>query len=245
MFAERRQTIPANSGGDARLALDAQTALLPYALAVFAVSLPIYVWASSFAENAGWMAISFAVFAINWGAFYGVVAWLRGEAANDLSRRARIHVMAGLLWAVAVCQMAAFADGAGGVRETLLLLSAGAAVVCIFFSAPCLLALLITAPVAAAGPLFLLFSHPASEQAGAMAFGGIALAMALSLVLNRMLRRQHGLALAHEALLEERLTVLEAAERVARSKSDIVATLSHEIRNGLTGVTHVLAAAAG
>ena len=245
MFAERRQNIPADSGADARLALDAQTALLPYALAVFAVSLPIYVWASSYAENAGWMAISFAVFAINWGAFYGVVAWLRSEAANDLSRRARVHVMAGLLWAVAVCQMAAFADGAGGVRETLLLLSAGAAVVCIFFSAPCLLALLVTAPVAAAGPLFLLFSHPQSEPAGAMAFGGVSLAMALSLVLNRMLRRQHGLALSHEALLEERLNVLEAAERAARSKSDIVATLSHEIRNGLTGVTHVLAAAAG
>ena len=245
MFAERRQNIPADSGADARLALDAQTALLPYALAVFAVSLPIYVWASSFAANAGWMAISFAVFAINWGAFYGVVAWLRSEAANDLSRRARVHVMAGLLWAVAVCQMAAFADGSGGVRETLLLLSAGAAVVCIFFSAPCLLALLITAPVAAVGPLFLLFSRPDSERAGGMAFGAISLAMALSLVLNRMLRRQHGLALAHEALLEERLTVLEAAERAARSKSDIVATLSHEIRNGLTGVTHVLAAAAG
>ena len=245
MFAERRQNTPADSGADARLALDAQTALLPYALAVFAVSLPIYVWASSFAENAGWMAISFAVFAINWGVFYGVVAWLRSEAANDLSRRARVHVMSGLLWGVAVGQMAAFADGSGGVRETLLLLSAGAAVVCIFFAAPCLLALLITAPVAAAGPLFLLFSHPESEQAGGMAFGAVSLAMALSLVLNRMLRRQHGLALAHEALLEERLTVLEAAERAARSKSDIVATLSHEIRNGLTGVTHVLAAAAG
>ena len=245
MFAERRPHAPAVPGADDRMALDAQTALMPYALAVFAVSLPIYVWASSFAANAGWMAISFAVFAINWGAFYGVVAWLRSEAANDLSRRARVHVMAGLLWAVAVCQMAAFADGSGGVRETLLLLSAGAAVVCIFFSAPCLLALLITAPVAAVGPLFLLFSRPDSERAGGMAFGAISLAMALSLVLNRMLRRQHGLALAHEALLEERLTVLEAAERAARSKSDIVATLSHEIRNGLTGVTHVLAAAAG
>jgi len=245
LFAERRQTTPADGGADARLALDAQAALLPYALAVFAVSLPIYVWASSFAQNARWMAISFAVFAINWGAFYGVVAWLRGPAAQDLVRRARVHVMAGLLWALAVCQMAVFADGAGGVRETLLLLSAGAAVVCIFFAAPCLLALLLTAPVAAAGPLYLLFSRAESERAGGMAFGAVALAMALSLVLNRMLRRQHALALAHEALLEERLTVLEAAERAARSKSDIVATLSHEIRNGLTGVTHVLAAAAG
>lgn len=245
MFAERPQNTPADGGADARLALDAQTALLPYALAVFAVGLPVYVWAGSFAQNAGWMAISFAVFAINWGVFYGVVAWLRGEAAQDLARRMRVQVMSGLLWAVAVCQMAVFADGAGGVREPLLLLSAGAAVTCIFFAAPCLLALLLTAPVAAAGPLYLLFSRPQSEPAGVMAFGAIALAMALSLVLNRMLRRQHALALAHEALLEERLTVLEAAERAARSKSDIVATLSHEIRNGLTGVTHVLAAAAG
>ncbi len=245
MFAERRQNTPANGGDDARLALDAQTALLPYALAVFAVALPIYVWAGSFARNAGWMAISFAVFAINWGVFYGVVAWLRGPAAQDLTRRARVHVLSGLLWALAVGQMAVFADGAGAARETLLLLSAGAAVVCIFFAAPWLLALLLTAPLAAVGPLYLLFSQPQSERAGGMAFGAIALAMALSLILNRMLRRQYALALAHEALLEERLTVLEAAERAARSKSDIVATLSHEIRNGLTGVTHVLAAAAG
>jgi signal transduction histidine kinase/CheY-like chemotaxis protein len=233
------------SDADARLALDAQAALLPYALAVFAVSLPIYVWAGSFAENAGWMAMSFLVFAINWGAFYGVTAWLRGAAADDLKRRARVHVLSGLLWAVAVCQMAAFANGAGGVRETLLLVSAGAAVICIFFAAPYLLALLITAPVAALGPLALLFSRPESERSGAMAFGGVALAMALSLVINRMLRRQHALALAHEAMVGERLKVLETAERAARSKSDIVATLSHEIRNGLTGVTHVLAAAAG
>ena len=245
MFAERRQNTPANGGDDARLALDAQAALLPYALAVFAVALPIYVWACSFAQNAGWMAISFAVFAINWGIFYGVVAWLRTPGAEDLTRRARVHVMSGLLWAVAVCQMAVFADGSGPVRETLLLLSAGAAVVCIFFAAPYLLALLLTAPLAAAGPLYLLFSQPQSNQAGGMAFGAVSLAMALSLILNRMLRRQHALSLAHEALLEERLNVLEAAERAARSKSDIVATLSHEIRNGLTGVTHVLAAAAG
>ncbi|CAN7639043.1 hybrid sensor histidine kinase/response regulator [Caulobacter sp. LjRoot300] len=246
MFAERRPNIPTDDGAAAaRLALDAQTALLPYALAVFAVSLPIYVWAGSFARNAGWMAVSFAAFAINWGVFYGVVAWLRTDAAGDLARRTRVHVMSSLLWAMTVCQMAAFADGAGGVRETLLLVSAGAAVVCIFFAAPCLLVLLLTAPVAAAGPLYLLFAHPESERSGGMAFGAIALAMALSLVLNRMLGRQHALALAHEALLEERLTVLEEAERTARSKSDIVATLSHEIRNGLTGVTHVLAAAAG
>ncbi|CAN5373338.1 ATP-binding protein [soil metagenome] len=245
MFAERRPHDTAPGGGDARLALDAQAALLPYALAVFAVSLPIYVWAGSFAANAGWLAMSFGVFAINWGVFYGVVAWLRTPEAQDAARRSRVQVLSGLLWAVAVSQMAAFANGAGETRETLLLLATGASVVCIFFSAPNLIALLVTGPVAAIGPLALLFARPESHWAGTLAWGAIALAMALSLVLNRMLRRQHALAVAHEALLEERLKVLEGAERAARSKSDIVATLSHEIRNGLTGVTHVLAAAAG
>ena len=38
---------------------------------------------------------------------------------------------------------------------------------------------------------------------------------------------------------------LDFAEKLAQSKSDLVSTLSHEIRNGLTGVAHVLAAAAG
>lgn len=245
MFVERRPNDPAVSGADARLALDAQAALLPYALAVFAASLPIYVWAGSFAANAGWLSVSFAVFAINWGVFYRVVGWLRTRQAEDLNRRSRVHVLSGLLWAAAVGQMAAFADGSGPARETLLLLSAGAAVVCIFFAAPHLISLLLTAPAAALAPLVLLFSRPESHQAGTMAWSAIALALVLSLIMNRMLRRQHALALDHEALLEDRLKVLESAERVARSKSDIVATLSHEIRNGLTGVTHVLAAAAG
>ena len=48
--------------------LAAQAALLPQALAVFAVCLPIYVWAGSFARDAAWMSASFAIFAINWGA---------------------------------------------------------------------------------------------------------------------------------------------------------------------------------
>ena len=246
MSAERRHDQPAApQAADALMALDAQAALLPYALAVFAVSLPIYVWAGSYAANAMWMAASFAAFAINWGAFFGVVSWLRGDQARDVARRTRVQILTGLLWAVTVAQMAAFADGAGPARETLLLLAAAASVVCIFFTAPSLSALLCTAPVAAAGPLLALFGRPESRHAGVMAWGAIALSLALALILNRMLRRQHAQAQAHERLLEDRLRVLEAADRTARSKSDIVATLSHEIRNGLSGVTYVLAAAAG
>jgi CheY-like chemotaxis protein len=67
----------------------------------------------------------------------------------------------------------------------------------------------------------------------------------LSLILNASLRRQFALFAEREQLAGERATSLEEAERLARSKSALIATLSHEIRNGLTGVAHVLAAAAG
>jgi two-component system, sensor histidine kinase len=245
LLAERRLKADPTDGAQLAKALDAQAALLPYALGVFAISLPLFVWIGSFAVNRLWMSASFAIFAINWGAFYAVVNWLRDEGSQDLNRRARIQVMCGVLWAICVVQISIFAQGAGPVRETLLMMATAAAVLCVFFSASYLPALLIVGPLAVAGPVIALFSHPEGRQAGMLAWGGSALALTLGMILNRMFRRQHDLAVAHEQLVEERLRVLEAAERTARSKSDIVATLSHEIRNGLTGVTHVLAAAAG
>ena len=226
-------------------ALEAQRALLPYALVMFGVSLPIYVWAASYALNAVWMSATFAVFAINWGAFYATVNWLRTDAAADLAKRQRVHLLSGLLWAGAVAQMAVFADGAGPARESLLFLSVGASVVCLFFTAPSLANLLIVGPAAVAAPLYMLFLRPESRPAGVAAWGAVALAFALSLTLNRILRGQFAMAAEREALISERAQGLARAERLARSKSDIVATLSHEIRNGLTGVMHVLAAATG
>ncbi|MDQ0462704.1 signal transduction histidine kinase/AmiR/NasT family two-component response regulator [Caulobacter ginsengisoli] len=226
-------------------ALEAQRALLPYALIFFGVSLPIYVWAGSFAEDATWMAATFAVFAINWGAFYAVTGWLRRPQAQDPALRARVQILGALLWAGAVAQIAAFADGAGVVREPLLMLSTAAAVAVTFFTAPNLTGLLIVGPIACAGPLWALFSRPQTSDAGVLAFGAVALSMALCLVVNRTLRGQAAMAAEREALIAERAVSLERAQKVARSKSDIVATLSHEIRNGLNGVTHVLAAAAG
>lgn len=245
MFAERRPKESPTDGAHLAKALDSQAALLPYALGVFAVSLPFFVWVGSFAANRVWMSASFALFAINWAVFYAAVNWLRVEASQDLNRRARVQVLCGVLWALTVVQISAFAQGAGPARDTLLMLATAGAVLCVFFAAPYLPSLLIVAPIAAAGPLIARFSHPDGQQAGELTWGGLALAITLALILNRMFRRQHDLAVAHEHMVDERLRVLEAAERTARSKSDIVATLSHEIRNGLTGVTHVLAAAAG
>jgi len=168
--AERRPQDDPTRDADLAMALDAQSSLTPYALGVFAVSLPIFAWVASFADNALWLVASLLVFAINWGAFYGAISWLRGEASQDLKVRARVQLIGGLLWAVSVAQMAAFAYGAGAVRETLLLLCAAAAVMCIFFSATSMPALLITTPIAAIGPLMALFSRPETRHAGVMAW---------------------------------------------------------------------------
>jgi signal transduction histidine kinase/ActR/RegA family two-component response regulator len=225
--------------------LDAQSDLLRYALALFAVCLPIFVWAASFAQNSAWMAASFAIFAINWAAFYGAVNWVKTAGANAVRRRIMVHLIGGLLWAAAVAQVAAFANFAGPARETLLLMAAAGSVACIFFSAPLLQGLLIVGPAAAAGPLVALFMRPESRDQGVVVAGGVAFALALGLILNRSLRSQFAMAAEREALIAQNTASLEKAEGLARSKSDIVSTLSHEIRNGLNGVTHVLAAAAG
>lgn len=225
--------------------LDAQRRLLPYALAFFAVSLPIFVWAGSHSQSGIWMAATFAIFAVNWGLFYVLVNWLRSHPDASPQVRLRIHIFGGLLWAGAVAQIAAFADNAGPAREPLLFMAAAGAIVCFFFSSPLLPALLIVGPVAAAGPLIALLASPSTRDEAPAVWGGMALALALCLILNRMMRGHFALAAEREALLAERSATLLEAQKLAKSKSDIVSTLSHEIRNGLNGVTHVLAAAVG
>lgn len=224
--------------------MKAQAALLPFALLAFGVSLPVFVWVAGHAENAEWMSAGFAAFAVGWAAFYGVVNWLKTPAATDLRRRARVQIMAGLIWAVAILGLAAFANFAGPVRETLLLLILGAAMVCVVFTATWLPSLLIVAPVAVAGPLVVLFLDPSDQPTARLALGAAALGLALALVVNRILRRQYALAAERELLLAERAEQAEAARRFARVKSDLVDSLSDELRDGLTGVAHVLAAAA-
>ncbi|MBV9995884.1 MAG: response regulator [Caulobacteraceae bacterium] len=225
--------------------LAAQEALLPQALGVFGVCLPIYVWAGSYAQNSAWMSATFAIFAINWGLFYFVVQWLRRPEARETAGRTRVHVLCGLLWSGAVWQMAAFADHAGPARDTLLMMTVAAAVACLFFTTPLLPALLIVGPLAMAGPLAFLLSSSESSGLARMAWGAFAFASMLSLILNQNLRRQFALAAERSTLAAELAASLEEAERLARSKSALVATLSHEIRNGLTGVAHVLASAVG
>jgi signal transduction histidine kinase len=222
--------------------LRSQAALLPYALLAFGITLPVFVWVASHAANAGSMSLSFGLFAIGWGAFYRIVAWLKTPAAADMRLRGRVHVLGGLIWAGAIAQLAFLARDAGPVRETLALLTLGAAMISVVFTAPWLPSLLIVAPAALVAPLLVLSDDPLLSK---VSLAATALTLSLALLVNRILRGQFALSAEREALIAERAEQAEAARRLARSKSDLVSTLSDEIRNGLTGVAHVLAAAAG
>lgn len=226
-------------------ALEAQRALLPYALCAFAAAMPIFVWAASYAPNAAWMTASFCIFAVNWGAFYIVESGIQRGEEQGAAKRQQVQLLGGLLWVGAIWQITTFADQAGPVREPLMLMAAAGAVICLFFSATSLTALLVVGPLATGAPIAALLLNENSHDLGVATFGAAALAMTLALIMNRMLGRQFAMAVEREILIAERAESLGSAQTLARAKSDLLATLSHEIRNGLTGVTHVLAAAAG
>jgi len=244
-LASSPTAVPAHDLTHDAQGLQAQSALLPYALLAFSVGLPIFVWVAGHAANAGWMGANLAAFAVGWGAFYGAVHWLKTPAAADVRSRGRVHILAGLVWALAISGLAVFAHFAGPAREALLWLTLGGALVCIVFTATWLPSLLIVAPVALAGPLAFFFLQPQDLAPARLALSAAALALALALLVNRILRTQFTLAAEREVLIAERAEQAEAARRLARSKSDLVSTLSDEIRNGLTGVAHVLGSAAG
>ena len=226
-------------------ALKAQGELLPYALGFFGVALPVFVWAASYADDAVWMSLIFAQFSLNWAGFYLAVNRFGPRSATPAGPRMKtlLHLAGSLSWAVAVAEIAVFAAFAGPAGPVLMSMDVAAAIACLFFTSPWLLGLLITFPLVATAPvlvLVLLGDMPAATGAA----GAIAFAMTLCMVMNRILRRQFALAHEREALIGARAASLEVAERLAKSKSQILATLSHEIRNGLSGVTHVLSAAA-
>lgn len=247
-----RIEIPSRGSSDwdraiALMGLEAQVQLLPYALGFFGICLPIFMTAANYAPNAPWFTPSLALYAFNWAVFYAVMDWRKTHPATlgNLRLHTAIHLGAGLLWALALLQTAFFAQAAGPLAEVLLVLCAGAAVGIIFFTAPSLPSLLTVAPAAAAGPIIALRANPETAPTAIYLICASALALALALILNRHLRGHFALAIEREGLLVEREGALEATRRLAKSKSDILATLSHEIRNGLSGVAHVLAGALG
>jgi hypothetical protein len=158
-------------------ALDAQAALLPYALATFAIGLPIFGWVCSYAQDRLWLIATLLLFAINWAAFYALVDRIKRNPHGraDTALRTRLHVLGGLLWAVAVAQISVLGLSAGPAREPVLLLAAAMAAVCVVFSSPSLPTLLIVAPAASAPPILALYANDATRSDGRLALAAIAL----------------------------------------------------------------------
>ena len=226
-------------------ALKAQGELLPYALGFFGVALPVFVWAGAYADDAVWLSLIFAQFSLNWAGFYFAVNRYGPKSARPAGPRLRalLHLAGSLTWALTVAELAVFAAFAGPVGPLLMSMDVAVAVACLFFTSPWLLGLLVTFPLVATAPVLTLVLI-GDVQAATGAAGAVAFAMTLCMTMNRILRRQFALAHEREQLMGERAASQIAAERLAKSKSQILATLSHEIRNGLSGVTHVLSAAA-
>jgi signal transduction histidine kinase/ActR/RegA family two-component response regulator len=226
-------------------ALKAQSELLPYALGFFAVALPVFVWAAAYADDGVWLSLVFAQFSLNWAGFYFAVNRYGPKGARPASPRLRawLHMAGSLAWALTVAEIAAFAAFAGPVGPVLMAMDVAAAVACLFFTSPWLLGLLVTFPLVATAPVLaqVLIGDVQGATSSACA---VAFAMTLCMIMNRILRRQFALAHERERLMSERASSLDTAQKLAKSKSQILATLSHEIRNGLSGVTHVLSAAA-
>lgn len=231
----------------AMMGLDAQVQLLPYALGFFGICLPIFVTAAGYAPNAVWLVASMGLYAFNWAVFYAIIDWRKTHqpSLSNLRLHTAVHIAAGLLWAMALLQTSFFAQAAGPLAEILLVLCVGGAVGIIFFSSPSLPSLLLVGPTAAAGPIIALRFNAETATTGLYCLCGTALAMALALILNKHLRGHFAMALEREGLIIEREGALTETRKLAKSKSDILATLSHEIRNGLSGVAHVLAGALG
>lgn len=231
----------------AALGLEAQLKLLPYALGFFGICLPVFVLIAAHAPNGAWMGLSLGLYAFNWAVFYAIADWHRRRPleVGNLRLRTAVHMGAGLLWAVAVLQTAFLAMGAGPFSEILLVLCAGAAVGVIFFCAPSLPNLLVVGPAAAVGPIVGLYTLHGESATATLVLSALALAMALALILNRHLREHFALAIERERLFGENEIALRHNRLLAKSRSDILATLSREVRHGLSGVAQVLAAAMG
>ncbi|MET0337814.1 MAG: ATP-binding protein, partial [Caulobacter sp.] len=158
--------------------------------------------------------------------------------------RALRHLAATVLWAVSALQIILFAHAAGPARDALVLLAMSSGVCALVFASPSLAGLTVASIALLFGPVTLT-AAPDGARLAALCGGMAMLAITMGVLVNHMLRRQFLQAAERERLLDERAAALADARAAAQTKSDIVAALSHEIRNGLTGVTHVLAGAVG
>ena len=229
-----------------RQALDAQLRLYPYALAFLGVSLPIFIGVAVHGGAPLRLFGALVGLAVACTAFGAIDRWLKAKSGErDLRLRGRLQLAAAVTWSLALGQCVLFCRHTGPLAEPLLVLCAGAAAGIMFFASPLLPSLLLAGAMAALPPVIALKLEPGGDHAATLTLCGLCLAMALCLALNRHLRGHYRLAVAREELARLREIELMDAEALSRSRSELLETLSREVRTGLKGLAHVLGAGNG
>lgn len=238
---------PAAALSDDQIVLDyglrAQVRLLPYALGFFATGLPAYIWGANYFMSPLEIALNISLFACVWAAFFLLKPSLKTDeypTRHSVDVRLRRQWLCGALWALSLLVASLSCIGGGQAAQVFATLCAGGAVGIIFFSAPVLLFLLTLAPLAMAGPILALnLTHPDGEWTG-LVTGGLAMALALGLIMNRHLQEHYHLTFAQRRTLEEREAALTARDRLTRDQMALMQTLSREIATGLRSVDQTL-----
>jgi two-component system, sensor histidine kinase len=218
--------------------LRAQARMFPYTLGFFGVGLPLFIWAASTSVSPWLMAAYIVLLSGIWPAF--MVLRNRSEAlaaaprteANVKARLLRQGVGGGL-WALCLTAISLTSGGTGPGADVLMMICAGAAISIIFFCTPVLLHLLIVGPAALLGPLLVLYSTRSDSHSAELMTGGLILAFAMALVLNRHMRE-------HYMLQVSALDTARAREDATAARMALMETLSREVKTGLQGIEHHL-----
>ncbi|ESQ74020.1 ATP-binding protein [Asticcacaulis sp. AC402] len=232
-------------------ALRAQSRLSPYVMGFFGIGLPVFVWSAQLSLSTWLLASYLILFVVNWTAFMV----LKGQAEtrqaiepDSLEQRRKLararlwrQGAGGGVWAISLTIIALSAATAGPGAQMFLMVCAGAAVGIIFFSAPVLLHLLILGPVAISGPILALqMLHEAPETSQLMT-GGLVLALAMGVVLNRHMRENYLLQLRQDEIAAEREAARAATDDVKEARLALMETLQREVQTSLKGLEQNLA----
>ncbi len=223
------------------LGLKAQGRLLPYALGFFGIGLPLFLWTARLSLSPWLMAFYMLLFIIDWTAFMvlrGQVERRTTEEANDANIQARLwrQSVGGGLWALTLFVISITASAAGNHAEIFLMICAGAGAGIIMFTTPVLLNLLVLGPIAVAGPIIAFHNLDSRSELGNFMIGGLALALAIGIVLNRHMREHYLLQYRQLEMVREREAARADTDALNEAKMALMETLSREVQTGLKGI---------
>ena len=224
----------------------AQARLLPYALGVFALGLPLYLYSGLSVGEPIVMGLSLGLFSLNWALFYALnhsIQKIRqtlsaledkpAEKARSIEKIFWRQAAGALLWVISLNCICLFAAASGAKSHLFLMVCAGASVAIVFFCAPVLLMLLSLGVLAAIGPIIALYSSQSAPEIAQLLTGALALGMAMGFILNRHLIEHYRLMSEQKTLAQERETFIQVQQAMHDTRMALMHTLSREVFTNL------------